>query len=122
MSYNLLNEIRQGADEPRRLKLESIETGKILLSESIEAFTEEARRNDKSFNLHYEAANFETLCNEIQQVEVERKKRGKPVTTMFSRFCKTLDSHSALLGLVPSQSIYCSLFCGAITCIVKVRR
>lgn len=53
--------------------------------------------------------------------EYENKPRlaGGKVQKYFHRICNKLDAYSALLDLLPSQSQYCSIFCGSIKLLIK---
>ena len=57
---------------------------------------------------------------EKQWKEKDRSANGK-VQSLFHSFCKTLSSHSNLFEMLPNQSQYCSIFCGAIKTLIKVR-
>jgi hypothetical protein len=39
----------------------------------------------------------------------------------LDKLCRTLDSHSNLFDILPNQNQYCSIFCGAIKTLVKVK-
>jgi hypothetical protein len=53
--------------------------------------------------------------------EYENKPRfaGGKVQKYFHKVCNKLDAYSALLDLLPSQSQYCSIFCGSIKLLVR---
>ena len=53
--------------------------------------------------------------------EWETKDRfaGGKVQKYFHKFCGTLNAHSNLLEMLPSQSEYCSIFCGAIKALIQ---
>ncbi|KAJ4290404.1 hypothetical protein N0V90_010620 [Kalmusia sp. IMI 367209] len=52
------------------------------------------------------------------QAKRERGKRGKAMM-YFHRLCRTLDSHSNILEVVPKGNEYVSIFAGTITTIIK---
>lgn len=40
----------------------------------------------------------------------------------LDNICNTLDSHSAMISMLPDQSIYASIFCGVFKTLVSVRK
>lgn len=53
--------------------------------------------------------------------EWETKDRfaGGKAQKYFHKFCGTLNAHSNLLDMLPNQSEYCSIFCGAIKALIQ---
>ncbi|MCJ1306787.1 hypothetical protein MMC25_000430 [Agyrium rufum] len=66
---------------------------------------------------------FEDIVKVVEQAESNYK--GKDETRHgkaqkhFHSFCKTLEGHSNMLQIIPSQNNYASIFCGTITTIVS---
>jgi hypothetical protein len=103
----------------------SLALGQDLLRKALADFRESVKNNKRDAwlldsDMFGAEATFETLQYAIQKAETDRHNRENKVCAMFHRFCGTLDSHSALFSVIPSQNQYCSLFCGAISIIVKV--
>lgn len=45
----------------------------------------------------------------------------RKIYSTFSRICRTLDAHSILFKIVPSQNTYAAVLSGALSMIVQVR-
>jgi hypothetical protein len=62
--------------------------------------------------------------NELRTTVLAAKEKYKTIGRLPSyldSFCSTLDAHSNLFAMLPSQSQYCSVFCGVVTTLIKVR-
>ena len=59
------------------------------------------------------------LMNVVITVRDQQKGPGR-AHRYLSKFLETLDNHSKMLGTLPDQSIYGSIFCGALKTLISV--
>ena len=66
------------------------------------------------------AASLADLKSFMIGLKDKQKPQGK-VHRYMDSICSTLDSHSAMLSMLPDQSIYVSILCGAFKTLLSVR-
>ncbi len=59
------------------------------------------------------------LMNVVISVRDQQKGPGR-AHRYLSKFLETLDSHSKMLGTLPDQSLYGSIFCGVLKTLISV--
>jgi len=116
-----------------RTNLTSFRSGSLLLEASREALeksledfkkkiAEESRFRElrQSGILDKKDLTIKDLRKEIEAAIARWKSEESRLARYFHIFCDKIYSHENLLSLLPSQSIYASVFCGVLTIIVKV--
>lgn len=112
--------------------------GKTALEQSIELFNEKWYKTDEKkpilpFLYHKTVpgklkitATFEDLNREIQAAITKWKDSRDTITgripAFFDSFCQKLNCFRDLGKLIPQESIYTSLFCGAASLIIQVSK
>ncbi|KAK2741839.1 hypothetical protein FQN55_008126 [Onygenales sp. PD_40] len=65
---------------------------------------------------------FNQLQELVENLEEKWKEDHGPVYNGFKKLCRTLDDHKSVFAIFPSQSIYTSVLCGSLSCLVKAAK
>ncbi|KAK3350268.1 hypothetical protein B0T25DRAFT_263212 [Lasiosphaeria hispida] len=64
----------------------------------------------------------EDLKATVSNLEEEWVKSNGPVYRAFQRVCRTLDAHTNIFKVFPSESMYTSVLCSSLSCLVRAAR